>query len=152
MKKTLLFFEKDTKIESIQKNELKNSEVFSFDIQAHKLLEKNSIEHTIAETYLSKEDHEEIFRTTISFWDWHKNDSFSEFLNFNEISLLGILDSNELHQILVREIYAYFTIKRIIEKESPEKIICSNHFSKMINSITNHKTQLLIFDESEHDF
>ena len=152
MEKTLIFFNSNQEFANISKNELKNATIYSFNIYAHKFLDEKNINHTIAETYLSKEDHEHIFRTTISFWNWYKDKSISKFLNYEDVNLLNVLDTNELHQVLVREIYSFLTIKRIIEKEKPEKIICSSHFSEMINSISDYKINLNIFDESNHDF
>ena len=152
MEKTLIFFKSNQEFANISKNELKNATIYSFNIYTHKFLDEKNINHTIAETYLSKEDHEHIFRTTISFWNWYKDKSISKFLNYEDVNLLNVLDTNELHQVLVREIYSFLTIKRIIEKEKPEKIICSSHFSEMINSISDYKINLNIFDESNHDF
>ena len=152
MEKTLIFFNSNQEFANISKNELKNATIYSFNIYTHKFLDEKNINHTIAETYLSKEDHEHIFRTTISFWNWYKDKSISKFLNYEDVNLLNVLDTNELHQVLVREIYSFLTIKRIIEKEKPEKIICSSHFSEMINSISDYKINLNIFDESNHDF
>jgi len=152
MEKTLIFFNSNQEFANISKNELKNATIYSFNIYTHKFLDEKNINHTIAETYLSKEDHEHIFRTTISFWNWYKDKSISKFLNYEDVNLLNVLDTNELHQVLVREIYSFLTIKRIIEKEKPEKIICSSHFSDMINSISDYKINLNIFDESNHDF
>ena len=152
MEKTLIFFNSNQEFANISKNELKNATIYSFNIYTHKFLDEKNINHTIAETYLSKEDHEHIFRTTISFWNWYKDKSISKFLNYEDVNLLNVLDTNELHQVLVREIYSFLTIKRIIEKEKPKKIICSSHFSDMINSISDYKINLNIFDESNHDF
>jgi len=152
MKKTFIFLEANNELDNISKNELKDSVLFSFNIHTHKFLDEKNIEHTIAETYLNKEDHEKIFKTTISFWDWYKDKSISKFLNYEDINLLGVLDSNELHQLLVREIYLFLTIKRIIEKEKPNKILCSKHFSDMINSISDNQINLNIFDDTKHDF
>jgi hypothetical protein len=152
MKKTFIFLETNDELDSITDNELNESIIFSFNIHTHKFLCKKSIEHTIAETYLSKEDHEEIFKTTISLWNWHKEKFIPKSLYHEDINLLGVLDTNELHQILVREIYRFLTIKRIIEKENPSEILCSQHFSDMINAISDNQINLKIFNKTEHDF
>ena len=152
MAKTLIFIDDKLVLDKISKHDLEHSMLFSFNIHVHNFLSDQNLKHTIAETYLTKNDREEIFRTTISFWNWYAQKPFAQSLNHKEVNLLGILDTNELHQILVREIFSFLVIKRIIEKENPDKILCSKHFSEMIPSISTDKIKLDMFDDLDHNF
>ena len=137
MKKTLIFVDTDTDISDVNTPELElsKSTVFSFNIHTHKLLEEKGIQHEIGESYLSEEDHYKIFDKTVSCWEWFKNNPAFQELEFETVNLLSVLDTAELHQVIIRELYIFLTMKRIIEKTKPEKIITSNHFSSVLKPL-----------------
>ena len=103
--------------------ELSRSTVFSFNVYTHKLLEEKGIQHEIGETYLSEEDHYKVFDKTVSYWEWFKHNPAFQELELENVNLLSVLDTAELHQVIIRELYIFLTMKRIIEKTKPEKII-----------------------------
>ena len=140
MTKTFVFIDNTNEFYKLSKNLINSSEtkIFSFNIIVHKFLEDKKIEHEIAESYLSKEDHFKIFDTAVSFWEWHKSKSIDNEFQYEGVNILGLLETGEFHQFLVAEIYKFFVIKRIIEKERPDKIFANNQFSNIISKLTNN--------------
>ena len=140
MTKTFVFIDNTSEFYKLPKNLINSSEtkIFSFNIIVHKFLEDKKIEHEIAESYLSKEDHFKIFDTAVSFWEWHKSKSIDNEFQYEGVNILGLLETGEFHQFLVAEIYKFFVIKRIIEKERPDKIFANNQFSNIISKLTNN--------------
>jgi len=142
---TLIFIENSTDLDKINKNELisENSKIFSFNIDVHKILEKEKIFHQIAENYLDKDDKLQIFDSTVFYYDWYEHIP-SKNLELNGINLLGMLDTAELHQLFINKLTTFLIIKHIIEKEKPKKIIASLNHSIVINSI--HEIEIETYD------
>ena len=140
MTKTFVFIDNTNEFYKLPKNLINSSEakIFSFNIIIHKFLEDKKIEHEIAESYLSKEDHFKIFDTAVSFWEWHKSKSIDNEFQYEGVNILGLLETGEFHQFLVAEVYKFFVIKRIIEKERPDKIFANNQFSNIISKLTDN--------------
>ena len=151
MQKTLIFIDSVMGFDSLNSETLKSSKIFSFNIHAHKFLVEKNIEHDIAENYLEKGDREKIFDYAIKLWNWYDNDILKKEFEFENLNLLSVADTSEFHQILIREIFNFFVIKRILEREKPKKIILSTYFAKIIKQIDN-KILLDISGEQEHDF
>ena len=128
-------------INSIEKQELENSKVFSFSIEGHKNLEKQGISHQIAENYLSENERLKVFDIVVSFHEWYKEKNEFKELEYDGINLLGLLDTVEFHTYLMEEIINFFTTKKIIEKEKPDKIITTEKFSEIIK-ILNQKNHI----------
>ena len=153
--KILIFVDTGDDLSDFNKSQLKSSmtTVFSFNIHVHKLLEESGIPHEIGENYLSKEDHYKVFDKTVSYWEWFKNNSTLKELELENINLLDVLDTAELHQVIIRELYIFLTMKRIIEKIKPEKIITSSHFLNMLKSLTENKNiKIETKLKSKHEF
>ena len=128
---------------------LADYEIFSLDIETHNFLENHNISHKIAERYLTKDDHRDIFKHTISFYNWHEDSFVSKKFKFENFNLLSLFDTAELHHILIREIYTFFTVKRIIEKSNPSEILCNSNLMKIVKSISNNKILCEILDDLE---
>ena len=155
MEKTLIFVDTDTDISDFNTSrlELSQSTVFSFNVHTHKLLEEKGIQHEIGESYLSEEDHYKIFDKTVSYWEWFKNNPAFQELELEGVNLLSVLDTSELHQLIITELYIFLTMKRIIEKTKPEKIITSDHFSSVLKPLVaknNIKIETQL--RSNHEF
>ena len=151
MQEIISFIDNVDNFSSEHVKKLRPSNIFSFNIFTHKFLEDNKIEHKIAENYLKEGDREKIFEYAINLWKWYDDDFFRGKFEFENISLLSIADTSEFHQMLIREIFNFFVIKRIIEIEHPKTIILSSHFAKIVKQIDN-KISLEISDEQKHDF
>ena len=155
MTKTFVFIDDTSEFYKLSKNLINSSEakIFSFNITVHKLLEDKKIEHEIAESYLSKEAHFKIFDTTVSLWEWHKSESIDKEFQYEGINILGLLETGEFHHFLVREIYKFFVIKRIVEKEKPDKIFANNQFKNIISELTNNNhTSINQIDTKKYNF
>ena len=155
MTKTFVFIDDTSEFYKLSKNLINSSEakIFSFNITVHKFLEDKKIEHEIAENYLSKEDHFKIFDTTVSLWEWHKSESIDKEFQYEGINILGLLETGEFHHFLVREIYKFFVIKRIVEKEKPDKIFANNQFKNIISELTNNNhTSINQIDTKKYNF
>lgn len=139
-------------------SEFKNSdidtddfEIFTFDYELHKHLAKNKINHHVADQYLDEEDHKKIFKYTISLYDWHKNELIPK-LDFQGINILGLFDTSEFHNLLVREIYRFITIKRILESLKFTKLKANPHSSSIIKLIQNNSIKIETIKNSFTDF
>jgi len=87
-----------------------------------------------------------IFDLTVSYYDWYDKEFLEQF-NFNNINLLGILDTAELHMLLIHQLKNFLIIKRIIEKENPQKIIISkNLHDTVFPLIEKRNIKLEMFD------
>ena len=137
LEKTLIFVDTDSDAYDFSASRIESSKstVFSFNIRTHKLLEEKGIEHEVGEVYLSEEDHYKVFDKTVSYWEWFKNNPTFQELELENINLLSVLDTSELHQLLISELYIFLAMKRIIEKTKPGKIITSNHFSILLKPL-----------------
>ena len=154
MTKTFVFIDNTNEFYKLPKNLINSSEakIFSFNIIIHKFLEDKKIEHEIAESYLSKEDYFKIFDRTVSLWEWHKSKSVDNEFQYEGINILGLLDTGEFHNFLVTKIYKFFIIKRIIEKEKPDKIFANNQFKNIISELTNNNhISINEIDTKKHD-
>ncbi len=151
MQETITFVDNVKDFDAFNFEKLNSSKVFSFNIEGHKFLEEKKINHDIAENYLEKEDQSKIFDYATSLWNWYDDEVLNNEFNFENINLLSIADTSEFHQIIIREIFNFFVIKRVLEREKPKKIILSTYFAKIVKQI-DHKIHLEIFDKQEHDF
>jgi len=151
MQEIIAFIDSAKGFDSFNFEKLKPTKIFSFNIFTHKFLKEKNIEHEIAENYLEKDDREKIFDYAISLWTWYDNDFLKKEFEFENLNLLSVADTSEFHQILIREIFNFFVIKRILEKEKPRKIILSTHFTKIVKQI-NNKISLEIYNKQDHDF
>lgn len=152
MCKIFIFIDNDN-LENLNLKKYVDAQIFTFNINAHKFLEKMKILHTIAENYLDDSDHEKIFDATVNLWNWYDKKEIFENMKYKNINLLSVADISEFHQIMIREIYIFYVIKRIIENEKPTKIILSTHFSKIAEQLNNNNSfSIDIFDNQPHEF
>ena len=147
----LIFVDSVEGLNSSNFDKLSSSKVFSFNINTHNFLERKRIKHYIGENYLKSKDREKIFDYSINLWNWYNDDILKKEFKFENINLLSVADTSEFHQIIIREIFNFIVIKRIIETEQPKKIILSSYFAKIVKQIDN-TISLKISDEKEHDF
>ncbi len=151
-KKNLIFVDTNDNLDSIKKYD-SDATIFSFNIHTHKHLEKRGIEHQIGEDYLSVDDHHKVFDKTVSYWNWYETNEVFKKLDIDGVNLLSVFDTAELHQVIIRELSVFLTMKRIIEKNQPEKIFTSFHFAKLLEPLTrNSHIKIEVLLESKHEF
>ena len=108
-----------------------NTKIFSFNLDVHKKLDLEKIEHNLADNILDKNERLQIFDKGLEFLLWY-SDLSSKDLELEGVNLLKILDEHEFHSLLMPILIKFITIKKIIDKEKPTKIICSSLLSKMV--------------------
>ena len=140
-----------TNIHKIEKSKLKNSKVFSFNIQSHKYLEKLNVNHTIAENYLSEHERIKIFDLVTHNHNWYEKINKLKDLEFQQINLLGLLDTVEFHTYLMNEVINFFIIKKIIEIEKPDTIITSLNIYKIIQLLTKNNIKSEIYSKNNSE-
>lgn len=145
---TLLLVNESENIHLIEKSLLKNSKVFSFNIESHKHLEKLHIVHKIAEDYLSEHERIKFFDLVTNMHNWYEKIPELKELEFKGTNLLGLLDTVELHTYMMHEVINFFTVKKIIEIEKPDFIITSANLSKTVKSLVKNDVKLEIYSKN----
>jgi len=123
-------------LEVIPKKNLKDAEVkiYSFELQTHEILKIKKIEHEVADNLLSHEERLQLFNNVLEFRTWY-SDVDSNDLEFEGVNLLKLSDTHEFHSYLMPMLVNLILIKKIVEKEEPIKIITTNQFEKLVNSV-----------------
>ena len=137
-----------------------DSKFISFDIIAHKKLQNLDITNYLIEDYISEDDQSIIDEKTIQIcYQWYKQESISKYLEYDGVNLGWLLEI-ELFSYIVQSIKKFVGILRLLQKENPTEIYCSEFLSSMINEIyTNNNiifknipappNSLLYFDNVE---
>ena len=113
----------------------KDAKIFSLSLEAHKRLQTDKIIHEISDELLTQEERLKLFDKSLEFLSWQSGVS-SDDLKFEGVNLLQIFDTHEFHSYLMPNLVKLLTVKRIIEKEKPTKIICASSLSNILQSIT----------------
>ena len=122
-----------------------DSKVFSFNLRVHKSLQKKGIKHEIAENHLSEEDHLKVFDAAVSFREWYKNKPALKDMEYENVNLFSLLDTNEFQSYLIPVLLNFLLIKKIIKSEKPSKIITTSDFSNIVKSLSKRiETELEI--------
>jgi len=106
-------------------------EIFSFDYESHKNLEKLNIKHIVGEEFLGDSERFHIFDKVKEFRDWYDNPLLPKF-ELDEINIFSLLDGMEFHELLMQKLVLFFTVKKIIENNSPTSIECPNEMMELI--------------------
>jgi hypothetical protein len=121
---------------------------FSFSSDTDKILSSKKLNHELADNILNKNDRLEIFDKFLDFVSWNSKIS-SKNLELEGVNLLKLFDTHELRSFLMPVLIKFITIKRIIEKEKPTGIVCSNISSKYVQSlIKNTEIQIQTFQNN----
>lgn len=131
----------------------KDTKIFSFNFNVHKLLQYEKIHHYLAEDYMTSDERLMVFDLAISYHNWFEDKEFLNSLNFEGHNLLGILDTAELHMLLIHHLRNFLMIKRIIEKENPRKIIVTKSLHDILIPISQKyhiKEVVLLSDDTEY--
>lgn len=117
---------------------LSEYKIISFDFLAHKSLRELDIEHTIVEDYFSEDDKSKIDNKAIELTtSWYKQKEITKYLEFNGMNLGNILEL-ELLGYFFLHLKRIFGIIRIIEKETPVRII-SSFLGDFVDAMCNEK-------------
>ena len=137
------------------------NKIFALDYNSHQILKKKSINHELADNELDENDLVKIFDKVVSLYDWYKFIPKEIECKINNFNFFQILDSAELHAYIINVLYDFVMIKKIIEKEAPEKIIISESLKETIipfcdkikfEIIRSSKIQDIVYDEIQIKF
>jgi len=123
----------------------KESKIFSFNVSVHKMLEKEAIPHEIAENYLSTDDRSSAYDLTLNLYDWYNNHPTLQNFEFQNVNLLGMLDTAEFHQLIISNLINFLLVKKIIEKEKPEKILATKNLYNAVKTLIDEKIDVSIY-------
>jgi hypothetical protein len=133
---TLVIISDITDFDVIPKSILNDTtKKFSFQLDVHRKLDSEKVNHELADNILNKNERLEIFDKSLELLNWQSK-LFSKNLELEGVNLLQILDTHEFHSLLMPILIKVITIKKIINKEKPKKIICSSLLSAIIKSLT----------------
>ena len=155
MSKTVIFIDQPDEIESIKTEIINSSQtvIYSFDIRTHYFLDEKKILHSIGERVLDKNDQYKIFDTTVTLWNWFKQRNEFSDRKIHEINLLGMLDTAEFHNFLIKEIYHLVAMLKILEKENPKKIFVNKHFASVLRKKCNEQNiEIVLLSGTKHEF
>jgi len=114
---------------------IKENSIISLDYYSHKQLKDIGFEHEIYDDYLTKNDKEEINRTTLQITaNWYKNKIAEEHLKLNGINL-GWLLEQEFYIYLLTVLTNFVSLLRIKEKKSPKIVIVSSNLFEMAREV-----------------
>ena len=115
-----------------------NIKLITFDFYGHKQLVKQGISHGLVEDYISKEDQEYIDNKVMNLTvNWYKKLDREDILKIEGINLGWLLEI-EISNYFFRVLKRFLGIKRVIEIESPHKIISSS-LSNFVSCISKNK-------------
>jgi hypothetical protein len=125
---------------------IQQDKIFSFNIGVHKILEKQGISHEIAENYLSAKDRSSAYDLTLNLYEWYNKDPTLKNFQFQNINLLGMLDTAEFHQLIISNLIDFLIVKKIIEKEKPKKIFTTKNLYNSVKILTSDtKIEIIIY-------
>ena len=145
MTNNLVLIHSKEDLKKIPKSLLDDSEtkIFSFNVESHKILDKNNITHEIADEILKYSERLEIFDFSVRIHNWFNHEKLNELFNFQNVNILGVLDGNEFQSLIVKSLLNLIIIEKIISKEKPEKIFAGTSFEEYLKII---KKNNIIFD------
>ena len=144
--RTIILADNPTEIKNIAiKLREQESKIFSFNVSVHKMLEKEAIPHEIAENYLSADDRSSAYDLTLNLYDWYNNHPILQNFEFENVNLLGMLDTAEFHQLVINNLIDFLLVKKIIENEKPEKILTTKNLHNAVKTLIDEKTDVSIY-------
>ena len=128
--KNIIIFDESIKLEQIQ-SKIKNYDclLISTNYESFEILKKNNLSQVNFDDYLSCQDLIKIQKTAYELSDWYKNEQISSYLEYENVNLGSLLQS-EFINILVNFLKKFYSIKKI-SKTFPN----SNFFSSKIFSV-----------------
>ncbi len=135
MNKKLCFVSNSTDLSRIKTSDL---EIFSFDYESHKNLQKLNIKHTIGEEFLGDCERIEIFDKVKEFRNWYDNPTLPKF-ELDGVNIFSLLDGIEFHELLMQKLVLFFTIKKILDNNNPTSVECPHEMKEIIKLLSSEK-------------
>ena len=121
--------------------------IITFDLESHRLLQKNSVKHFVSDEYIEKEDEKRIDFECIKFSQWCFDESNDERFSYDGINF-GLLFS-QFNTFLIPFLRNFLSLKKIIHEFPDIVFVCVPHIQKMITKLTSN---VVILDDDEFDY
>ena len=122
--------------------------IITFDLESHRFLQKNLVEHFVSDEYLNDDSEKRVDMECMKFSQWHFNESYNEQLCYEEINF-GSLLSSQFNNFLIPFLRNFLSLKKIIEKFPNVTFVCVPHFHKILNNLTDN---LKLLDKNDFDY
>ena len=139
--KKIIFINDQIEISSskFSKEEINDYKIYSFDYKSHKALLQQNIDHILVDKFLNDDDRNKLFQTSLKLADsWYEN-PITKNLEFQNVNILGLIDTFEFHEFLIHKLILLLTIKRIIDKDKPEIISASGEVESIVKILIQGK-------------
>ena len=126
----------------------KYQKIITFDLESHRLLEDDLVQHCISEKYLDSTDEQKIDSACIKFSQWYLNKSYDEQCCYEGINF-GSLLRIDFNVFLIQFLRNFLIFKNIIEKYPDVTFVCVSQIYEILSKLTDN---LQILDEKDFDY
>ena len=92
----------------------KYSKIITFDLESHRLLQKNLVKHYVSDEFLDDNDEKKIDFECIKFSQWYLNEAYDKQLCYEGVNF-GSLLSSEFNNFLISFLRNFLSFKKIID-------------------------------------
>ena len=145
----------DSSLESSQIQKYLNDKsvnIIAADYDTHKKFAKLNLKFSDLDDFLNDHERHELYELAIRLLKWPEQLSNQKEFKVNNINILNFLGSLELHEFILGKTIKFFSIKNIIDRLHPKKIIVSKDMVNFIEDIfPKNFTEILISrNKTEH--
>ena len=115
----------------------KYSKIITFDLESHRLLQKNLVKHYVSDEFLDDNDEKKIDFECIKFSQWHLNEAYDKQLCYEGVNF-GSLLSSEFNNFLISFLRNFLSFKKIIDNFPNITLVCVPHIHKILNKLTDN--------------
>ena len=133
--KPVLLIDESVNFDEIKKFIHNNTEIITFDISSHNLLEKQKIRHILSDSFLSENDYTEIQEKSYGIQQWYNLEELQHFLLFENINL-GQLTYVDTVYFITKSLKKFIEILKIYEKFPTKYFIVAESLSKILECFT----------------
>ena len=112
----------------------KYSKIITFDLESHRLLQKNLVKHLVSDKFLDDDDEKKIDFECIKFSQWHLNETYDKELSYEGVNF-GSLLSSEFNNFLISFLRNFMSFKKIIDNFPNVTLVCVPHIHKIFNKL-----------------
>jgi len=113
------------------------SKIITFDLESHRLLQKNLVKHYVSDEFLDDNDEKKIDFECIKFSQWHLNEAYDKQLCYEGVNF-GSLLSSEFNNFLISFLRNFLSFKKIIDNFPNITLVCVPHIHKILNKLTDN--------------
>ena len=141
MNKSIILIENPQDLQYIdfQSLDFSKTNIFSLNVNSHKELEKKNIPHEIGDSLLTIIERDRIYEHVVSLHEWYNHFSSKIEFQFEEINILGMIDTAEFHSYVIQKILKIQNIKKILEITNPDQIFCSHNLKSILSFFPSSK-------------